>query len=549
MKRVLIFRHYTLSVLSGPCRCSRYTMIVFLLVPFLVLGVTLAQSDGTLVSTVQGPVQGSLISSSVRQWLGIPYASPPTGTLRFQAPQPAPSRAGTLSTTAFGNSCPAILGTEFLLLVGMLQQQESVPVDEDCLNLNIWAPATSRPQGGAVLLWVYGGSYQFGTSNTPYYNGQTFVENFDDIVIVTINYRRSNTSPPSLNIFGFPNAPQQLINIGLLDIDAAIQWVYANIAAFGGDPDRITIFGESAGAIAVDAYAFSHPDDTIVKGQPSYIALFESTSVSTDSASFSASNSSWNTVASALDCGTAGDAAQLACIQAVPWQTLLNEVISSGESFNSYADGQTLFSDVPSRSADGNFLKVPFLVGTNADEGDIFVVAAEQEDFNFTIPVVTTVLSDAITELLANCPASQEAGDRVSAGVPTWRYIFEGVYPDLTDDNPNLRAYHSSEIPLVFGTYEASTFPYAPTSSEIALSSWMQGAWVAFAQDPGTGLANYGWPSYGSLPILDTLAELGNSNNPGGPTYSAAATFDVGCAVVNVLTPVVYDVISFLGVL
>ncbi|KZT60898.1 alpha/beta-hydrolase [Calocera cornea HHB12733] len=500
----------------------------------------LARDDGTLITTSQGSVQGTLVSSSVRQWLGIPYASPPTGTLRFQPPQSAPSRSGTLSATTFGSSCPALLGTEFLELVGMLQQQESVPVDEDCLNLNIWAPATGRPQGGAVLLWVYGGSFQFGTSNTPYYSGQSFVDGFDDIVVVTINYR--------LNIFGFPNAPQQLINIGLLDIDAAIQWVYTNIAAFGGDPERITIFGESAGAIAVDAYAFSHPEDTTVKGiiAESGTAWFEALG-STDPASFSAANSSWNTVASALGCSTSGDAAQLACVQEVPWQVLLNEVISSGETFSSYADGQTLFSDVSTRSTSGEFLKVPFLVGHNADEGDIFVVALEEGDFNFTIPVATTVLSDALTELLAHCPAEQEAGDRVSAGVPTWRYIFEGVYPDLTDNNPNLRAYHSSEIPLVFGTYNDSTFPYGPTSSEIALSSWMQGAWVAFAQDPVNGLTNYGWPSYGSLPVLYTLAELGNSNNPDGPTYSVAATLDVGCGVVNTLTPLVFQAISLLG--
>jgi len=134
-----------------------------------------------------------------------------------------------------------------------------VPVDEDCLNLNVWAPATTRPQGGAVLIWVYGGGDMFGTSNTPYYNGQTFVADHDDLVIVTFNYR--------MNIFGFPNAPQQLTNVGLLDLDAAIAWVYANIAAFGGDPERITIFGESAGALAVDAYAFSHVGDTVVKGE------------------------------------------------------------------------------------------------------------------------------------------------------------------------------------------------------------------------------------------------------------------------------------------
>ncbi|EJU02391.1 alpha/beta-hydrolase [Dacryopinax primogenitus] len=492
---------------------------------------------GTLVDTAQGPVQGMLVSAGVRQWLGIPFAASTGGSLRFEPPQPAPSRFSTFSATQFGDSCPAILSAEFLELLGMLQQQESVPFGEDCLSLNIWSPATTRPQGGAILLWVYGGSGQFGTSNTPYYNGQTFVANFDDIVIVTINYR--------LNIFGGPNAPQQTLDLSMLDMEAAIQWVYANIAAFGGDPERITLFGESAGAIAVDAYGFIHPDDTIVKGiiAESGTASLAGNS-STDSSAYSAADSPWNTVASALGCGTTDDAAQFACMQSVPWQDLLNEVISSGQTFGGGSTG--LVGDVSALSSEGKFLKVPFLVGNNANEGDIFVVEMEEENLNTTIPIVGTVISDAITILLATCPASKEAGDRVDAGVPTWRYMFEGAYPDLTNNNPNLRAYHGEEIALVFGTYNYSTFPYPPTANEIELSSWIQGAWVAFARDPVHGLTNYGWPEYGSS-VLWPVAALGNPGNPGGATYEAAVTFDLTCDVLDTVEAIVENVVALLG--
>jgi len=261
----------------------------------------------------------------------------------------------------------------------------------------------------------------------------------------------------------------------------------------------------------------------------------------------SASDSSWNTVASALGCGTAGDATQLACLQAVSWENLLSVVVSTGESFTPYPDGQTIFSDVSTRSSDGNFLKVPFLVGNNANEGDIFVVAFEEGDFGTTIPIATTALSDALTEIVFLCPASKSAGDRVSAGVPTWRYRFEGVYPDSSDDNSNMRAYHTVEVPMVFGTYDLSPFPYAPTASEIALSAWMQSAWVAFAQNPTSGLTSYGWPAYSTSIFKSTLAELGNSNNPGGATYSNPLDFDAACAVVTPLTPYVLDVIGDLG--
>ncbi|KZO94175.1 alpha/beta-hydrolase [Calocera viscosa TUFC12733] len=509
-------------------------MLLWLPLSLLFLGASASpvpRDDGTLVTTAQGDVQGSLVTSTVRQWLGIPYAAPPTGTLRFQAPQAAPSRMATLQATAYGNSCPADLSIGFLTLIGLLEQQQSVPYDEDCLNLNIWAPATSRPQGGAVLLWVYGGGDIFGT---------TFVEDHDDLVIVSFNYR--------MNIFGFPNAPQQLVNVGLLDLDAVIQWVYANIAAFGGDPDRITIFGESAGALAVDAYAYSHPTDTIVKGIIAESGTAELTSIlDIGATSPSDSDSAWNTVANALGCGTTNDATQLTCMQAVPWEALLNEVVSSDQSFTPYNDGQTIFSDVSTRSSNGEFLKVPFLVGTNANEGDIFVVEFEEGEFNTTIPIATTALSDAVTEVVFLCPASKAAGDRVSAGVPTWRYRFEGVYPDSTNDNPNLRAYHTVEIPMVFGTYNLSPFPYAPTANEIALSAWMQSAWVAFAQNPTSGLTSYGWPAYSDISILSTLAELGNSNNPGGATYSAPLTFDVACGAVTAVTPYVLDLIGALG--
>ncbi|KZT60906.1 alpha/beta-hydrolase [Calocera cornea HHB12733] len=502
-------------------------MLLYSSLFLLFLGVAaspIVRDDGTLALTTEGPVQGSLVTSTVRRWLGIPFAAAPTGTLRFQPPQAAPSRTSTLQATAFGKSCPAWTPVELLTLLGLLEQQQIVPTDEDCLNLNIWAPATSRPQGGAVMIWVYGGGDKFGTSNTPYYDGQNFVETHDDLVIVSFNYRT--------NIFGFPNAPQQPINVGLLDLEAVIQWVHANIAAFGGDPDRITIFGQSAGALAVDAYAFSHPTDTIVKGAAHLTSI-----LNLGAASPSGSASAWNAVANAVGCGTSKP--QFTCMQTIPWQTLLNQVIANGASFTGSPDGQTIFSDVASRSSNGQFLKVPFLLGNNANEGDIWVVEIEEEHFGTTLPIATTVVF--------TCPASKAASDRVSAGVPTWRYKFEGVYPDSTNNNPSLRAYHTSEIPVVFGTYNSSSFPFAPIPSEIALSAWMQSAWAAFAQNPTSGLTSLGWPSYSNNPFSETLAELGNSNNPGGATYSAPFVNDAACFAVTPLTRLVLEMIDDLG--
>ena len=223
--------------------------------------------------------------------------------------------------------------------------------------------------------------------------------------------------------------------------------------------------------------------------------------------------------------------------------------------------GITFFSDTNARSAAGEFLKVPLLVGSNAQEGDIFVVALEDLTLGGSIPGLTQVGSDEVTDLLFNCPASITAGDRVKAGVPTWRYRYEGrrlpgicvceaqvvfsaIFPDLST-RPDLRAYHSSEIPIVFGTYNSSAFSVAPTTNEIALSEYVQSAWVAFARDPVNGLINFGWPTYN--PTTSTLVQLGNAGNETGVVFTTGTAFDSGCTVTEAELSLVEQVLSLFG--
>lgn len=255
-------------------------MRLFLNVLLRLTTFTAAQSiqgsgPGLAVTTQQGVVIGTLILPSVRQFLGIPFAA----AQRWQAPTLPPVRSGPFQATKFANGCLQNLvpaNAEYLRLNG--NGGLNVPSGEDCLAVNIWAPSTNRKQNTAVLVWIYGGGFVFGTvslifsqfrmsylkkqSGIPVFNGTNMVRDNDDITLVTINYR--------LNIFGQPNPPKfsdkENVNFGLLDVEAAIQWVHANIANFWGDPNRITIFGQSAGGAAVDAYTFTHPHDTIVKG-------------------------------------------------------------------------------------------------------------------------------------------------------------------------------------------------------------------------------------------------------------------------------------------
>jgi len=375
------------------------------------------------------------------------------------------------------------------------------------------------------MIWIYGGSLEFGSSNISTYVGENFVKDNDDVTIVSFNYR--------MNIFSAPAAPQLAggaMNFGLLDRDAAISWVHANIANFGGDPNRITIFGESAGAFSADSFAFAHPNDTTVKG-----IILESgvAGVGAENATLlTGPNSEWNTVAKTVGCGTTDDAAQFACMQAVPAATLENAVLVNNLDFTLIPDGITFFNDTAQRLAAGNFLKVPTLLGNNANEGDIFAIIEELLLTNTTNPIVTEALSAEITQAVFDCPAAASAAGRIAAGALAFRYRYEAVFPDISP-RPDLRAYHSSEIPIVFGTYNVSGVPgVAATPNEIKLSTFVQSAWVAFARNPSSGLraAPFHWPVYN--PKLATLGELGGTSNPTGVHFTTPAQFDINCTVV-----------------
>ncbi|PPR00078.1 hypothetical protein CVT24_008980 [Panaeolus cyanescens] len=493
---------------------------------------------GLTVQTQQGPVVGTSSAAGVRQFLGIPFAT----ASRWQVPQTPAKRAKPLQATQFGDTCVQSLNAgnvEFLKLAGGagLNLTES----ENCLNVNIWSPSPQRSQKKtAVLIWIYGGGFQFGSSAVSVYDGTNFVRDNDDITIVSINYR--------LNIFGQPNAPQLAggktsQNFGLLDIEAGIQWVHDNIAAFGGDPNRISLFGQSAGAVAIDAYTFSHVGDTIVKG-----VIEESGNLglsATGGLDGTMNATSWNAIANAVGCGTTTDAAQLACMKAVPFRTLGDAVIKSNLSFNLVADNITIFTDTATRAANGNFLKVPVLGGTTANEGDIFVVAQQLLTTGFAIPTVTEILADIQTQLGFTCNAGITATQRTAAKVNTWRYQYQPVFPDVTS-RPDIRAYHAAEIPIVFGTYNQSTIA-GPTADEIALSKYVQGAWVAFARDPVNGLSGLGWPTYNPALTSMSLVQLGNPANTTGFTLGSGALLDVSCAAASVMAQFSTNLVSTLA--
>uniref|UniRef100_A0A8H7Y5M7 Carboxylic ester hydrolase n=1 Tax=Psilocybe cubensis TaxID=181762 RepID=A0A8H7Y5M7_PSICU len=481
-----------------------------------------------------------MATANVRQFLGVPYAS----AGRWEAPTLPLNRTTIFKATKFSDACVQNLAPsnlEFLKLSG--GQGIGIPESEDCLTANIWVPSLNRKQKTAVLIWIHGGGFQWGTSNLAIYNGQNFVRDNDDIAIVTFNYR--------LNVFGQPNAPQLLSktksqNFGLLDIDAAIQWVHTNIAAFGGDPERISLFGQSAGSMAVDAYSFMHPNDTIVKGT----IQMSGTLIQGDSpgglANATYEGDIWNSLAESLNCGNGKskfntqtftkllpildpDDAQLACMKAVPFRTLEDAVMKFGAIvFKAFIDDITLFTDLPQRIASGKFLKVPLLSGSVLNENDIFVVAAElTTPPSIVFPLLTEVAADLQTQvrgfLFPDVWVQLICLGRLLSLVQLEPMPKIGSTSIYLSGDINIKA----EVPIVFGTYDTAISAVKSTTTEVNLSKYMQKAWVAFARDPANGLTNYGWPTYNAT--SDSLVQLGGPANPSGLSLGQGSLLDHTC--------------------
>ncbi|KAH6910378.1 carboxylesterase [Coprinopsis sp. MPI-PUGE-AT-0042] len=485
------------------------------LAPFLALSTTAFSQ--LLVQTEQGPVVGTADGPNTRRWLGIPYAV----ANRWEAPQAPSQRSSVLAATEFGDSCyqsltPSTL--EFLNLVG--GAGTNVTESENCLSVNIWAPGIGRKQDTAVLVWIYGGAFNYGTSNIDSYHGATTVKEHDDITVVTFNYRT--------NVFSHPSAPQLLAkggpqNFALLDVFEAIDWVYANIANFGGDPNRITIFGQSAGGAAVDAYSFANPDSEKVKG---LIEMSGAISGRPGTFDMPPSSSAWKTVAEALGCGGEASVKQFDCMKAVPGRTLQDAVINTESTFNIVVDNVTVHYDTIARAAEGKFLKVPLMIGSTAEEADIYTYPTHLRNYGGVVPGLFQMQADAATLLGFSCPVGVATQYRVRAGVPTWRYLYQGVFPNISIDQ-YLRAFHASDIQMVFGTYNNSEIP--PTLDQIALSNHMQRAWVDFARNPSSGLisSEVAWPRFDGMG--KSLVLLGNRANAGGASFTNGTLVDMPC--------------------
>ncbi|KAJ7791346.1 Alpha/Beta hydrolase protein [Mycena olivaceomarginata] len=434
---------------------------------------------------------------------GIRFAQPPTGPLRWEPPV-AFTSATFQNATVLGPSCVQ----QFPFATAAIDQQlfNTPPAleNEDCLFLNVWAPAQVQKKL-PVLIWIYGGGFAFGTAGMSEYDGASIASN-QNIVVVSFNYRT--------NVFGFPGSP----DIPLTEL--AFEWVQQNIAK---DPKQVTIMGQSAGSESVAAAISRHsPSSSPFRGGIMLSAAQESTVPTPSFASF-------NDFASAVGCSQTPGAARLTCLRDVPAVVIRTFVNGpSGGLYVPIVDNVTFFADPFQRIRTGLTARVPFIIGNTENDGSIFALnltnLTEYLATNFG-PFVTTdevralypsglgdnaVISELTKDLVFLCPAELWAGSAVGAGVTDiYRYTYGAVFADL-QLFPDAGAWHTSELPEIFGTFNRST----ATQLEAELSHTMQRLVANFVKNPAVAPAP-NWPKYVPGNGTTTLAKLAYNGNIG----------------------------------
>jgi para-nitrobenzyl esterase len=497
-----------------------------------------ALDEGAVVRTTGGLVMGTVNQSS-RAFLGIPFAAPPVGDLRWRPPQPAAPWRGVRDATQFGPACAQVPGV-FAANAG----QGST--SEDCLYLNVYTPHPARPLL-PVMVWIHGGGFTAGSASQY---DPTVLSVKGRAVVVTINYRLGPSGFLALPGLSAEQPDHSSGNYGLQDQQAALRWVRANVAAFGGNPFDVSIFGESAGGLSVCANLASPTAAGTFER-----AITESGPCVAPLPTVAAGEASGSTTAGNLGCPTSGtvDAAgQVACMRALPVSTLLG---ATGQ-FGPKVGGSVLPEQLTAAISSGRFNHVPVIEGTNHDEYRLFVailfdipghpitspaqyaaliagafgsaaapaVLAEYPFASF--PNGSIAFSTVVTDARFACPA-RAADALLSAQVPTFGYEFNDpnapvFIPGTSDPVMPLRAYHASELPYVFQPATTTGFF---TAAQLTLSDQMIGYWSRFT---AFGSPNgFGAPAWTRYTIAgDQLLSLA----PGATAVTTGFAADHHCA-------------------
>ncbi|ALG75309.1 carboxylesterase [Azospirillum thiophilum] len=496
-----------------------------------------AAAPDLITATTKGPVQG-VARNEVVEYLGIPYAAPPVGDLRWRPPKEHTPWTATRDATSFGPACAQVT------LLGVFAGPANN--NEDCLYLNVIAPkdVSSSKERLPVLFWIHGGGFVDGAGSD--YDASKLAAQ-GKVVVVTINYRLS-----LLGFFGHPALNKEghlFANYGLLDQQSALHWVKDNIANFGGDPDNITVAGQSAGGASA-AFNVISPltkdmfHKTIIQSSASWLAATPMEVAEKKATAF----------ANAAGCGQEDDEATAACLRKLPVDTLM-KMSGPPEAFGPYvvtpvADGQIVPSGGASAIESGNFNRMPIMNGSTRDEGNFFaaipvyhsgkaITEADVEGYVKTVfggnagaggtppsyPVGT------VDKILAQYPSGDylspqlrmnaiqsdvmvcriQHGTHLLAGkVPLYVYEFRDrtapfMFPKLPDFVP--LAYHTADLQYLFPGFRGGDkgVRHELNSQQLQLSDQLVAAWTNFAKtgDPnGEGVTV--WPQYTGEPNART---------------------------------------------
>jgi para-nitrobenzyl esterase len=454
-----------------------------------------------------GMVRGR-VESGVAAFLGIPYAAPPFGPNRMLPPQPVPAWAGERDATSFG---PTVPKGDYPPQYAPLFPEVVIP-GEECLNLNVWTPAAGA-SGLPVLVWIHGGSFMNGSGSVGAYDGAAFAR--DGVVCVTINYR--------LAAEGFLFLGDGIANLGLLDQVAALRWVQENIAAFGGDPGRVTVAGESAGAMSV----------TTLLSMPLASGLFGQAIAQSGAGAHTLTEDEGRMVSGYL-AEALGVPPDRDSIKAIPLEKFVQAASDLVVEVQTTPDparwGQLTLSLLPfAPTVDGSVLpaaplaslsagqggNVALLIGSNRDEARLFLVAAGTIDLvdEPTLAAVAgaygrspealavyrasrpgaspgDLLAAVITDWFFRIPPIRVAEARSLAGAgDTWMYRFD--HPDPRD-NHRFGACHAAEVPFVFDTAtRAELRPLIGDAPSSAVADRTHRVWVDFITSGDPGWARY----------------------------------------------------------
>jgi len=490
-------------------------------------------ADSLKIRTDRGKVQGKLSNDGqVRIFLGIPYAAPPVGPLRWKPPQPEAKWKGVRDATQFGDRC---MQPDIYHDMHFRDPGES----EDCLNLNVWTPAKDKHAKLPVMVWIFGGGFVAGATSEPRQDGAHLAHK--GVVVVSMNYR--------LGLFGFlalpglaDESPQHAAgNYGLMDQTAALEWVKRNIHAFGGDPNNVTIFGESAGSFSVSAQMASPlAQGLFVHAIGESGAAFDSKGLSFPPAvEQEKKDAAW----ALATFGTS----DLAALRGMSAQDLLTKMSAQPPTSRPPIwpdiDGYFVPESVPQIYREGKQAHVPLLAGWNRDEPSALAVdyphpptmesfrelaqkdfGARAEEFlkvypdNSDAEAVRSSINFAGDSFIAFSTWEWLQAQVATGGQAVYRYHFERPSPADKYHPAGSGAFHSDEIEYVFGTLDSR--PDAVWQPEDwKLSDLIETYWTNFAKtgDPNGGDAPK-WPQYDAgdswqVMHLDARSEAGPSQD------------------------------------